>query len=234
MMNPFRKDPTTIAVVSGKGGVGKSLVAINLALTWANQGFRVAVMDADLSQGSCALLLGSCDSVDLVSPKDFPADPARTLARLDEQLVLLSGQYDFVVLDASAGVGTSVRWALDRADSGLLIVVDEPTAVADAYSLCKLVWSHDPAYPLAAAVNLADTEEEASSVLARFSALTQHFLNRKILYAGWVPFSVEIRQSVRHQRPAVLTSTFVQSAFEDLADRIRCGVFESTVDTILN
>ncbi len=224
---------TTIAVVSGKGGVGKSLVAVNLALTWANQGFRVALVDADIDQGSCALLLGSCEAVDLIAP-DASETLDLPLVYLDEKLAAVGTLYDYIVLDASAGVGPTVRWALDRADAGLLVVVDEPTAVADAYSLCKLVWSHDPHYPLGAAINMADSEGEATDVLTRFSALTEHFLDRKILYAGWVPFSSEIRRSVRDQEPAILTSQTAESAFEELADRVRCGVFESFVPVALN
>jgi flagellar biosynthesis protein FlhG len=226
---------TVLAVVSGKGGVGKSIIATNLALTWANTGARVALVDADVGQSSCAFLLGQGSEVRLVTaPDHLVQDPAKALAALDSQLATLKTTCDFVVVDAPAGIGHGVRWALDRADASLLVLVDEPTAAADAYSLCKMIWTLDPEYPLAGVVNMTDTEEEAAHVISRFSALTHHFLDRKILYGGWVPFSGEIRRSVRKQIPAVNTSSVVADAFQGLSARVRCGVFETRIPVAMN
>lgn len=231
-----------ISVVSGKGGVGKSVVAANLALHWARSGHRVGLIDADLGQASCALLLGPCaDEVRLVSglPEDTQqatgwGDSRAVSLALDGPLTQLAGEVDFIVLDAPAGLGSGVRWALDRSDASLLVLVDEPTAVADAYALCKMVWRLDPGYPLASVVNMADGPGDAQDVAHRFSALTGHFLNRKVLYAGWVPFSGDIRRSVRIQTPAVDWSPELTAAFSGLGESIRCGVFDSMAPAALN
>ncbi|MBO6575787.1 MAG: P-loop NTPase [Rhodothermales bacterium] len=227
-------EPTVLAVVSGKGGVGKSLLAVNLAVTWSREGRSVALVDADAGQGSCAYLLGHSRSVSLIAPPEGLHDQDEALSLLDLELARARTAYDLVVIDAPAGIGPGVRWAMDRADASLLVLVDEPTAAADAYALCKLVWTRDPAYPLAGAVNMADSEIDAGGVISRFSALTTHFLDRKILYAGWVPFSGTIRSSVRQQIPAVLTDSHAEHAFVDLARRVRCGVFQTLAPLAMN
>ena len=187
-----------------------------------------------MGKGSCSLLLGREDRVTIVSPPADESVPEMALAELDARLAAVRAEHEFVVIDAPSGLGPAVRWALDRADAGLMVIVDEPTAIADAYALCKLVWSHDAGYPLAGAVNLVDTEEEAADVLTRFSDLTGHFLDRKILYGGWVPFSGAVRRSVRRQEGVVLSSEALADAFGRLGDRLRCGVFETTVPISLN
>ena len=135
----------------------------------------------------------------------------------------LRATHDFVFIDAPAGVGAPVRWAFDRADLGLITLVGEPTAIADAYRLVKLVWHVEPAYPMAVAVNFTDTEDEARSVAARFGKITERFVQRVPAYLGWVPFSAHVRRSVAEQRPAVRTAGPVRTAFEHLAAVLVCG-----------
>lgn len=222
-----------IAVVSGKGGVGKSIVAVNLAVSLAKEGRRIALIDADAGQGSCAYLLGPDSHVELVAPN--PAlDPGEALDFLEARLIALRRQVDLIIIDAPAGIGTLVRWSLDRSDTGLLVLVDEPTAVADAYALVKMSWQCDPAFPFAGVVNMADSALEAADVAERFSSLTTHFLDRKILYAGWVPFSEAVRQSVRRHTPAVSSDGVIARAFSDLAGRVRCGVFPTLAPLAMN
>ena len=81
-------------------------------------------------------------------------------------------RYDLVLIDAPAGLEAPVQWALDRSDTGLLVVVGEPTAVTGAYSLAKAVWQTNPSYPLLAVVNAADADAEAAQTAERFGALT--------------------------------------------------------------
>ncbi|MFT4603402.1 MAG: flagellar biosynthesis protein FlhG [Rhodothermales bacterium] len=233
MFNDGGQDTRVVTVVSGKGGVGKSVLAVNLATTLASGGRRVALLDADIGQGSCAYLVGPGSPVQLITP-DPELDPADALDCLESQLILLRSQADLILIDAPAGIGPTVRWALDRADAGLLVLVDEPTAVADAYALAKLTWHHDSSYPLAGVVNMVDSALEAADVMERFSALTSHFLDRKILYGGWVPFSGAVRASVRKQIPAIGESMAVARAFEDLAGRVRCGLFQTLAPLAMN
>lgn len=246
----MKRRSTIVAVASGKGGVGKSLLAVNLAEALAAAGSRTALVDADAGQGDCAVLLNEAPKasvLDAVLRTAAEADvPHRTAtgitlvqaareagradgheidlyAALDGHLRHLRATHDVVLIDAPAGAEGAVRWALDRADLGVLVLVGEPTAVAGAYRLAKLVWQSDPAYPLAAVVNFADTEAEARSVAERFGRVTEPYLGRVPAYLGWVPFSADVRRSVAAQTPAVRTPGPAAEAFHTLAHVLRAG-----------
>ncbi|GIV59802.1 MAG: flagellar biosynthesis protein [Rhodothermaceae bacterium] len=239
-----------LAFVSGKGGVGKSVLAVNLAETLCRQGHRVALLDVDLGQGACAVLLNETPVASVLDAVRGKARLIETLhettggftlvqavaeaagadglehklfRELDTLLGDLRRTHDVILLDAPAGVDGAVRWALDRADLGLLVLVGEPTAIADAYRLAKFVWQNDPAYPLGALVNYAEDEADARSVAERFSRITAHFTGQETLYFGWVPFSAHIRRSVREQCPAVRTFSPVARVFDRLGRALTAG-----------
>lgn len=246
----MKRDTTIIAVVSGKGGVGKSIVAVNLAESLSAEGRRVALVDADLGQAACSILMNETPKATVVDLLRFTArtdqvkhetsagitliqasDEPRELGgrakdlylSLDELLNDLRADHEYVIIDAPAGVDGAVRWALDRADLGLLVVVGEPTAVADAYRLVRMIWKSDPAYPFGVVVNFATTADEARGVADRFAKITDHFTGRLPNYLGWVPFSQTVRQSVARQIPAVRQSGPAADAFRELARIIVSG-----------
>lgn len=246
----MKRDSTIIAVVSGKGGVGKSLIAVNLAETLAAEGRSVVLVDADFGQCACSVLLNETPPASVMDLIRFTAttrqvkhetvsgvtlvqvatEPGETSGRerdvfasLDELLTDLRRTHEFVLIDAPAGTEGSVQWALDRADLGLLVVVGEPTAVADAYRLARMIWQADPAYPLATVVNFADSAEDASGVAERFGGITERFTGRLPNYLGWVPFSAAMRLSVTRQSPAVREEGPVRHAFADIMHTLVTG-----------
>ena len=240
-MSLSASNATVLAVASGKGGAGKSVTAVNLAETLARQGHAVALVDADWGQGAAALLLNERPATDVLGALQRPeaalhrtaagldlavaaAQPgaadgreAALYAALDRLLQTLRVSHDWVVIDCPAGTDGPVRWALDRADHAALVVVGEPTAVADAYALVKLAWQRDPGYPFALVVNAEDTEAAAESVALRFNEVTRQFLGAEAPYLGWVPYAPSVRASVRAQTPAVRHPGAVRLAFEGLA-----------------
>ena len=230
-----------LAVVSGKGGAGKSTVAVNLAEAFADAGHSVALVDADLGQGSCTTLFNETPSASVAAyacgavPLDAVLHPTRqgvTLvaaggaaptslddplyAALDEVLDVLAASHSVVLVDAPAGVGQTVCWALDRADAGLLVLVGEPTAVTGAYALVKTVCQTAPEYPFLAVVNAADTDTDAAQTVERFAELTTRFLGAAPVSLGWVPYSAHVRVGVRNQTPALRLSAALRTAFEGL------------------
>lgn len=248
----MKRESTILAIASGKGGVGKSVVAVNLAETLALRGHAVALLDADVGQGACAVLLNEAPAhtvADLVRMDANPAEICHETASgitlvqsatepdgfldeqqstvlhmsLDEVLMTVRADHDFVLIDTPAGTSGTVRWALDRADIGALVLVGEPTAIADAYRLAKFVWSADPKYPLGSIVNFADTAEAAQSVAERFGTITERFTGQQAVHLGWVPFDAAVRASVRKQTPAVRSSSAVRNAFDELARVITEG-----------
>lgn len=219
-----------VAVASGKGGVGKSLVTVNLAETLVKLGFSVAVIDADLGLSNCAQLLNEKvpgtvmdvmrgqTSVDriiseteggfkLVTGSDEPdpdnLDWSVLYPSLDSVIRALRNEHDFIIIDTPAGATDLSFWALDRADMGILVVVGEPTAISDVYRFCKFVLQVDPTYPFSAVVNMAEDEEDAQTVLKRFNTIINHFMKREFPYLGFVPRDELVRKSVSSQVPVV-------------------------------
>lgn len=246
----MKRDSTTLAMASGKGGVGKSVIAANLAETLAAEGQRVALVDADFGQGACPVLLNEAPSAAVLDvalgrcrpehalyetaagltlvqavaePGQAEGHEAALYAALDDILDRLRRTHTHLLIDAPAGADGPVRWALDRADMGALVLVGEPTAVADAYRLAKLVWGRDPHYPLGGVVNFADDAADARSVAERFGAITRRFTGRAPHLLGWVPFAAAVRHSVRDQVPAVRQAGPVRDAFAEMARAIVRG-----------
>ena len=232
-----------LAVVSGKGGVGKSTLAVNLAETLAEAGRRVALVDVDLCQGSCATLLNeepaasaiaattgavALDRVPHTTASGLTLVMAGSAARpdgvpdtlydtLDDALDAAARSHDVVLIDAPAGIDASVRWALDRADAALLVLVGEPTAVTGAYTLAKTVWQAVPEYPFLSLVNAADTDADARQTTERFAELTTQFLGAAPQPLGWIPYDAHVRAAARAQTPAVRRSAPLRAAFAGLA-----------------
>jgi len=243
-----------LTFASGKGGVGKSVVTANLAETLARDGHRVALVDADLGQSDAGVLLNEAPATTVLdavqdagrSLEDVPHEteagvtlvqaagrPARKAldrprdlyAALDALLGRLRTAHDYVLVDAAAGTDGPVQWALDRADLGVLVVVGEPTAVADAYRLAKQLWTADPDYPMGLVVNYAEDEDDARSVAERFKAVTTRFLGQAPKTLGWIPFSRAVRRSVSAQAPVVRSEGPVRDAFVELADTTAQGQY---------
>ncbi len=232
-----------VAVVSGKGGTGKSTVSVNLAEALAQAGVSVALVDADLCQSSCATLLNESPpaTVLALARGAVSADRVRveteggvTLAvagtgvglegpraslfdALDRTLDGLARDHDVVLIDAPAGMDDAVRWALDRADAGLLVLVGEPTSVSGAYALAKTVWQTAPGYPFLTVVNAADTDADAARTATRFAELTAQFLGQSPATLGWIPYDAHVRAAARDQVPAVRRSAPLRAAFAGLA-----------------
>lgn len=240
----MRRPSTVLAIASGKGGVGKSVAAANLAVRLAAAGHRTALIDAAFGQGACSVLLnespratvldvtlGRATYADALHPTAYGFDLVEAVAEdgvpgherpplfatMDRLIDQLRPDYRYILIDAPSGTEDTVRWALDRADLGAVVVVGEPTAIADAYRLCKLTWQAAPSYPLGLIVNFADEAEEARSIADRFAVITEKFTGRAPFYLGWLPFDAAIRRSVREQRPFALSPGPATSALDALA-----------------
>lgn len=221
------EQPFVFTVISGKGGVGKSMTSVNMATMLSKLGYKVALLDADLGLANCATLLnepvsstvstwieGKCGIEDLPyytsgitlitganepGENKFKAD--LFMDALDQVTVYLKQDHDFVIIDTPAGAGEMALWALDISQVGILVLVDEPTAISDVYRLCKYVFNIDPEYNFASIVNYAESEETAQSTYQRFNTILNYFLNKQTQYFGFIPASDLVRQSVHKQKP---------------------------------
>lgn len=214
-----------IAVTSGKGGVGKSVATVNIAEMLTYMGYRVAVLDADAGLSNTATLLnehvtvtiddwinGNCFLEDLpyefepftlVTASNTPglksSGIVQFMSALDQVSEYLMRSHDFIFIDTPAGAGEITLWALDQADIGMIVLVDEPTAISDAYRLCKYIYSIDPHYPFANIVNFAESKDTAKSTSKRFNNIINYFLNQQTEHFGFLPSSSKVRQLVSQQ-----------------------------------
>lgn len=226
MLHMFEhNDPFIFATISGKGGVGKSISTVNIASMLNDMGYKVAVIDADLGLANCATMFNQpveytvCDwiinrcsleetfqdmnGVTLVTTADDPQEAKLgtelIMDALDQVIIALSGSHDYILIDTPAGAGEMTLWALDSAGLGVLLIVDEPSAISDAYRLCKYIFSIDPDYKFGALVNFVENESHAKSTLDRFNIILDHFLGQFCYFLGFIPEHAQVRKAIRTQ-----------------------------------
>ncbi len=227
-MNYSLERPYIFSFASGKGGAGKSISVVNVAESLNNLGYRVAILDADLGFSSCGTLLNEypqgtvtdvkqarCSANDIIHTSrtgislivgaDEPLPEHESWSSyfdyLDQLILRLHCDHDFILIDTPAGISEISLWALDRSDLCALVLIDEPTAISDLYRFCKYVLNIDPDFPFAAVINMSQDDTEARDVLDRFNHILNHFMNRALPFLGKVNFDDNIRTSVKEQMP---------------------------------
>jgi flagellar biosynthesis protein FlhG len=240
---------TTIAVTSGKGGVGKTNVAINLGVALARLRHRVAILDADFGLGNVDVLLGLAPTshfghvltgektireIMVEGPRGVQVIPAssglRQLTaltddqwdRLHEAIEDLSTDFDYLIVDTAAGISDNVFDALRIASRVLVVTSLEPTAVVDAYAVIKLLSTTDPGREIGLVVNNALDASEAQLVFAQLEVAASRFLNRRLTYYGFIAHDPAVRDAVLVQRPIVdhLPQSPASRCFRILASRL--------------
>lgn len=221
----------TLAVTSGKGGVGKTNVAINLGLALVSRGKRVLLFDADLGLANVDILFGLSaphtlfDVVDggktvheiLVEvQKGLKVLPSSSgilkmerlshaaLNNLSRQLASLSDEFDVLLLDTGAGLTESVLFFATSAQEVLIVTTPDPTAITDAYAMVKVLESKKPGASISILVNFVTGQREGREVFDRLAQVTQRFLGRSVQYAGSVPRDSRLVQAVRMRKPVWL------------------------------
>ena len=219
----------TIAIASGKGGVGKSNIALNLAIALAQQDASVCVLDANHGLGNIDLLCGTAgdgywnlshvmtgartlDEIVVEGPAgirlvpaasslcDLGENAARASQELLRQLEELEHEYDFLLIDTGAGIHRSVREFVSLAETVLVVTTPEPTSVTDAYATIKALAGEDPPR-LDVLVNQAETAAQAEAIATRLQQTARLFLHVDLGSAGWIPHDREVPLAVLQRRP---------------------------------
>lgn len=215
----------SIAVTSGKGGVGKSNICLSLGIALSRMGKKVLILDADLGLANIHILLGvspartlyhyvnkECSLADVVSqgPSGLSIVPASSgleamanlepmqLGLLVRELAALERHYDILLIDTGAGIGRVVTEFAGAADTALLVVTPEPTSLADAYAMVKVLYAKRN-LPISVLVNMATSDKEGKETFDRLDALVVKFLSKRLRLLGIIPFDKEVGRFVRRQ-----------------------------------
>jgi flagellar biosynthesis protein FlhG len=224
------KPVKVIAVSSGKGGVGKTNVSINLALSMAKQGKEVMLLDADLGLANIDVLLGLNTEYDLShvmrgertleeiivdGPSNIKVVPASTgksdMANLDaaEQMGLvnafsdLSCAVDVMIIDTGAGISDSVVKFCGASQDVIVVVHDEPASITDAYAFIKVMSRKHNVNRFHILANMTHDAREGRELFIKLSKATDRFLDVVLDFIGAVPFDGKLRKAIQQQRAVV-------------------------------
>ena len=238
-----------IAVTGGKGGVGKTTVAVNLSLALAKFGRRVVLLDGDLGLANIDVLLGlspqytltdliegRCELSDVLlrGPGGIRIVPAASgiqsmvhlsptqHAGLIQAFSEIGDSLDVLVIDTAAGIGASVVSLVRAAHEVLLVVCDEPTSITDAYALIKLLNRDYGMDRFRVLVNMAQSPQEGRALFAKLTKITDHFLDVSLQYVGAVPYDECARRAVQKQRAVYehFPRSKCAQAFQDIALKV--------------
>jgi len=226
------KKTRIITVASGKGGVGKTNLSVNMAIAYARIGKRVIVMDADLGLANVNIMVNMIPKYNLYhvirkqkTMKEILLDTEygiqilagasgfSKIANLTEEerqnfiteLYALSGA-DIIIIDTSAGVSSNVLSFVAAADDAIIITTPEPTAITDAYGIIKIIATEveNLNIGLKLVVNRVKDVTEGRRVAERIVNISGQFLNLKVDYLGCIYDDPIVPNSVKKQRPFIV------------------------------
>jgi flagellar biosynthesis protein FlhG len=236
---PVKRTARVITVTSGKGGVGKTNITINLAIALSEQGYRVVILDADFGLANIDVLFGIVPQytlLDVVKNRknilEILADgPKNTrfisggsgvedLLKLDRQqtarfiegMALLDRLADVIIVDTGAGLSDNVMSFIMAADEVLLVTTPEPTSITDAYALIKMVSNRDRTKKIKLVVNKAESSVEAIDVLNKLVLVADRFLGLKLEQAGYILNDDAVIRAVKQQQPFMMIYPKSQAA----------------------
>lgn len=236
----------SVAVSSGKGGVGKSNVTVNIGLALAQAGKQVLLFDADLGLANIDILFGlSCDHslIDVVEGdkslasvlvdaaermKVLPASSgvlelerlsATQRARIARELKEISADFDVLLIDTAAGLSDNVLFFCAAADEVLVVTTPDPTAITDAYALIKVLTNQHSVQALNLLVNQAADASSAARIHEKINTVCRQFLQREISYWGYLPHDPAVTQAVHRRKPVLLNNptATISNSFRALA-----------------
>jgi len=224
--NPVR----VIAVTSGKGGVGKTNLSVNLGLALAEQGKRVALLDADMGLANVDVLLGMYPKFNLshvlkgektlnetivTGPSGLQVIPASSglqhmsdLSTVEQAAVIrafsdIDQDLDVLIVDTAAGISSSVINFARACQEVIVVVCDEPTSLTDAYAFIKLLNRDYGLSRFHILTNMVQSAQQGQNLFQKLTKVTDRYLDVTLQFAGAVPYDEYLRKAVQQQSPVI-------------------------------
>jgi flagellar biosynthesis protein FlhG len=229
-MAPGKKMPRTLCVTSGKGGVGKTSFTVNFAIALTRNNNRVLVVDGDMGLANVDVLLRLSVKSNIRDILESGADPRQALIFARPNLAILPGSsgvpemvslgerqqdrlacfiknvatdFDYVIIDTAAGIGSSVVWYNRFCDHNIFILSPDPTSMTDAYALIKLLSRDHGINRFNLVLNFVRGVREGNHTVDTIQRVTQRFLNLKLSHLGSIPEDKAVQRAVLDQVPFI-------------------------------
>lgn len=223
---PVKKDARVISISSGKGGVGKTNIAVNLALALQTMGKRVAVIDADLGLANIDVVLGmvprfnlihlinedkTLDEITVIGPlgikvisggsgvMDLVNLTDDAIKKLIKTLEVLNETSDYIIIDTGAGLNKSVMSFIEATDEVIVVVTPDPTSITDAYAVIKNIKNKQKQIKII--INQADSSKESVEVFNKLRTVADKFLGIELIELGFILNDNNVKKSIRMQQP---------------------------------
>ncbi len=235
MTNPTEREhlPAMLCLSSGKGGVGKTSLTVNLAVALAELGPKVLIVDGDLGLANVDILLGIEVQTTIRDILDNDSDPMAAVvyvepnlgvlpassgvpdmvslgsedqALLEQVLRSIAQHFDFVIMDTAAGIGPSVLWFNSFVDHNLVVLTPDPTSLTDSYALIKVLARDYQRQRFHLVLNMVADEQESLQTYNGLAKVAAKFLQLKLNYLGSVPRDLVVHKAIHHQTPFVKQS----------------------------
>ncbi len=248
----IRTSARVIAITSGKGGVGKTNLTVNLAIAMAKIGRRVMIVDADLGMANVDVVLGTMSKhhlLHLLQPDvqledvlihgpygvnyisggsaieravDFTPQERKCLM---DKLTASESMADIVLVDTGAGLGRNVLDFILAADEVILVTTPEPTALTDAYAVMKAYSMNSEKKDLKIVVNRVYDESESTEVVTKLQRTSEKFLSMPLTSLGYIYEDRSVMNAVKRQQPllSAFPDTMASRCIEMVAKNVLYG-----------
>lgn len=244
-----KSDARFICVSSGKGGVGKSNITLNLSIKLASMGKKVLIVDADLGLSNIEVLLGimpsynlshilnnlvsvediimSAYGVDIISGGSGVLDVTNlsdeSLQNLIHAFQSLNEMYDYIFIDTGAGIDRSVMSFISASQEVIIVVSPDPTSITDAYALIKNARFDDKQVFIV--INMSENVAEGKNVYNKLEVACKNFLGLKVDNLGVIPHDFNVVRAVRSQVPFITEFSFSIAAksVSNIANNLEYG-----------
>jgi len=258
-----KRNLRVISIASGKGGVGKSSLSVNLAVTLSRLGVRVLIIDADFGLANVDVMLGVSSKYDISyflrgekslndiiqlghegvrfisggsGVNDLINMGEDELTGLISGIVSIEAPIDFIILDTGAGINEIIIQIILASSETIVVTTPEPTAILDAYALVKTIVKRRASHPLDVIINKCGGKAEAQRVQAGFVEVVGRHLGKNINPLGLITYNQEVPNSIKRQVPITVSAPdcLTSKEIERIARTLLNMPVENTQNTMLS